>query len=330
MHRGLFVLNKKSFGSIYGPAERKAIHQLLHIPPLPYSREEIALCPELLMDIEVLVSGWGAPKLDAAFLEAAPRLQAVFYGAGSIKAIVTDCFWDKAIPITSAYAANAVPVAEFTFSQIILCLKRVWYYAQAVRKEHTFPERQHTPGAFQTNIGLISLGMIGRRVAEFLKLLDVNVLAYDPYLTDQIAAELGVRLCSLDEIFHCSDVVSLHTPWLPETENLIRGHHFLSMKPNASFINTARGAVVCEPELIDALTVRQDIQAVLDVTHPEPPAPESPLYRLPNVMLTPHIAGSVQDECRRMGQYMVEELRRYLSGEPLEWAIDRECAALLA
>lgn len=330
MRRGLFVLNKEVFASIYGPRERAAIHQMLQIPLLPYSNEDVSCHPELLQDVDILLSGWGAPKLDAAFLQAAPKLKAVFYGAGSIKAVVTDAFWEKSIPITSAYAANAVPVAEYTFAQIILCLKRVWWYTQAVREKRTFPERPHTPGAFGSYVGLISLGMIGRKVAEFLQQLDVHVLLYDPYITRQSAATLGVSLCSLDEIFQRADVVSLHTPWLAETENLIRGHHFLSMKPNASFINTARGAVVCEPEMVQALSARPDIQAVLDVTYPEPPAADSALYRLPNVLLTPHIAGSVQTECRRMGRYMVDEIGRFLAGRPLQWSIDRERASVLA
>jgi phosphoglycerate dehydrogenase-like enzyme len=102
------------------------------------------------------------------------------------------------------------------------------------------------------------------------------------------------------------------------------------MKPGASFINTARGAIVREGEMIEVLRARPDLFAVLDVTYPEPPAPDSPLYTLPNVILTPHIAGSMDGECRRMGRYMVEELRRYVKGEPLRWGISRERAAVLA
>ena len=97
-----------------------------------------------------------------------------------------------------------------------------------------------------------------------------------------------------------------------------------------SFINTSRGAVVHETEMIEELTKRPDILAVLDVTHPEPPAEGSPLYTLPNVILTPHMAGSIGPECRRMGRYMVEELQRYCAGQPLRWALTREQAARMA
>ncbi len=141
---------------------------------------------------------------------------------------------------------------------------------------------------------------------------------------------MGVELVSLDEACARADVVSLHTPWLKETEKMITGAHFRAMKQGATFLNTARGAVVDEPAMVEVLTERPDLFAVLDVTHPEPPAPDSPLYTLPNVILTPHIAGSMHNECRRMGQYAVDECRRYLAGEPLRWQVTRELADQLA
>ena len=96
------------------------------------------------------------------------------------------------------------------------------------------------------------------------------------------------------------------------------------MKPYSTFINTSRGAVIRENEMIEVLRQRPDLWAVLDVTYPEPPPPDSPLYTLPNVLLTPHIAGSMGEECRRQGRYMIEELERYLAGQPLSWAVTKE------
>jgi phosphoglycerate dehydrogenase-like enzyme len=172
--------------------------------------------------------------------------------------------------------------------------------------------------------------MIGRAMCQLLKHFDMHVLAYDPFFPAAQAASLGIEMVALDEIFRRSDVVSLHTPWLKETEGMIAGRHFDLMKPGAAFINTSRGAVVNEPEMIAVLQRRPDLFAVLDVTWPEPPVPGSPLYTLDNVVLTPHIAGSMNGECRRMGRYMVEEARRYLNGEPLLYGIDRKRAATLA
>jgi phosphoglycerate dehydrogenase-like enzyme len=137
-------------------------------------------------------------------------------------------------------------------------------------------------------------------------------------------------MTSLDEVFRRADVVSVHTPWLKETEGLITGAHIASMKPYSTFINTSRGAVVRETEMTHVLQARPDLVAVIDVTHPEPPSPDSPLFTLPNVILTPHIAGSLGAECRRMGQYMVGELERYVLGQPLRYALTRERAAIMA
>src|SRR5690606_37362913 len=108
---------------------------------------------------------------------------------------------------------------------------------------------------------------------------------------------------------------------------MIRKEHFASMKSNASFINTARGAIIDEAGLVEVLSERPDLHGVLDVTSPEPPEPGSPLYSLSNVTLTPHIAGSANHECRRMGRYMIDELNRFLKNEPLQWRLSQEGAA---
>ena len=330
MLKGLYILGTEAFNLIYGPAERDDISELVDIYAPAQTRESIAQEPALLAPAEVIFSGWGAPRMDAAFLAAAPNLRAVFYGAGSIKQVVTDAFWERDIRITGAYAANAVPVAEYTLSQIFFCLKHGWQFALAIKRDRAYPRRWPVPGAYGSTVGLIALGMVGRLVRERLRPFDLRVIAYDPFVTGEVAATLDVELCSLDEIFRRADVVSLHAPWLKQTEGMITGAHFAAMRPGATFINTARGAIVREHEMIDVLRGRPDLLAVLDVTYPEPPEPGSLLYTLPNVILTPHIAGARNDECRRMGHLMVEELRRYLAGEPMRWSISREQAALLA
>src|SRR5579862_1346578 len=112
--KALFILDTRSVDVIYGPEERRAIEQLADVYAPPQTSESVLQTPELLSEVEVIFSGWGSPRMDEAFLAAAPRLKAVFYGAGSIRGMVTDAFWDRDILVTSAYAANAVPVAEYT------------------------------------------------------------------------------------------------------------------------------------------------------------------------------------------------------------------------
>ncbi|MGC9348860.1 MAG: hydroxyacid dehydrogenase [Anaerolineae bacterium] len=330
MLNALYLLNTDAYHKIYGAPERAEIAQLVDVYAPQQTVETIETQPEILAKADVLFSGWGMARLDEQFLAAAPRLKAVFYGAGSIRYFATDAAWDRGIVITSAYAANAVPVSEYTLSQILFALKRGWHYALTIKREKSWVERTPVPGAYDTTVGIISLGMIGRLVAERLRPFDLHVIAYDPYVNAEDAAALGVELVSLDEVFRRADVVSLHTPKLPETLGMVTGAHLSAMKDKATFINTARGPIVREDEMIEVLKQRPDLYAILDVTDPEPPVAGSPLYTLPNVVLTPHIAGSMDAECRRMGHYMIEELERFLAGEPLKWRITRERAKLLA
>jgi phosphoglycerate dehydrogenase-like enzyme len=328
MLKGIYVLRTDAYDKIYGPQEQEQVEQLIEVYASQQTAASVQENPSILAEAEVILSGWGMARMDEAFLAAAPNLKAVFYGAGSIRGFATDAAWDRGILITSAYAANAIPTAEFALAQILLSLKRGWTYALAIKRDGRYPPRKPVPGAYGSTVGLVSLGMIGSYVARLLQAFDVNVLAYTS--SEAKAADLGAKRASLEDVFRRSDVVSLHTPWLKETVGMITGEHLASMKPNATFVNTARGAVVREEEMIEVLKQRPDLFALLDVTYPEPPVEGSPLYTLPNVVLTPHIAGSLDRECRRMGQYAVDELRRYVNGEPQQWAISREQAASLA
>ncbi|MFO7611155.1 MAG: hydroxyacid dehydrogenase [Clostridia bacterium] len=338
--KAIYILDENAFDKIYGCDERSRISDLVDICADPLTAGMAREKPDLLSDCEIIISGWGGPCIDKCFLQKAPRLEAVFYGAGSIRGIVTPDFWDFGIIITSSWAANAIPVAEYTFAQIILCLKNAFalnkiYCNDFIPSEGSFKQsfQRHTGyfeegkmlhGAYGTTVGIISLGMIGRMVCERLSSLDVRIVAYDPYADRDYAKSKGIELLSLEDLFKFCHVISLHAPWLPATEKMINKEHFQSMMPGAAFINTARGAIVDEAAMIEVLLERQDLTAVLDVTHPEPPGAGSKLYSLENVFLTPHIAGSVDDECRRMGKYTVDELERYINGEKLKYRITKD------
>ncbi|GAB4187761.1 MAG: hydroxyacid dehydrogenase [Phycisphaeraceae bacterium] len=327
--KALFI--SSATAQVYSDADQKEIGSLVDIYLPPMTAEEALADPSCLSELQILLTTWGAPKLDESFLSSAPNLEAVFYAAGSVRSFVTEAFWERDLVVCSAWQANAVPVAEFTLSQIIFGLKQGYQTLRhyRIRRDMSYP-RDGIQGAYGGKVGLVSLGAIARKVVDHLHRLDVQVFAYDPYVTPEQAKELGVTLVSLDEVFHTCDVVSLHTPWLKETERMIRGEHFEAMKPNTTFINTARGAVVNETEMIEVLRRREDLVAVLDVTWPEPPVKDSPLWDLPNVVLTPHIAGSVGRECYRMGRMMTDELRRYLEGRPLQTRLTRQRAQLMA
>jgi phosphoglycerate dehydrogenase-like enzyme len=329
-----FILGALAFEDIYGEESTQAVAPMGDLLNPPITTEQLeSESHEWIGEVEALFTGWGAPRLDEAMLKRMPRLRAVFHGAGTLRSIVTEACWPREILFTSAALQNSIPTAEFAFGMILLSLKRVWHNAAFVKQHRTFPVHpQHLPmpGAYGSVVGITSLGKVGRSVIRRLQSLEVKVIAYDPFALPSTFQHLGITPCSLEELFASSDVVSLHTPLLPETRGGITGALLGLLKPNATFINTARGALVNEPELIAFLQARPDVQAILDVTDPEPPAADSPLWELPNVFLTPHIAGSLGPECRRMGKAMVEEFHRYARGAPLHYGVTREQLAHMA
>jgi len=285
-------------------------------------REELSAQAGELAQVEAAWSTWGMPALTEADLAHLPRLKAVFYAAGTVRAFAP-VLLARGIIVCSAWRANALPVAEFAVAHILLALKQTLPQARAVRaaRDWAAPARPPITGSYGATVGLIALGAAGRRVVELLRNFDVRVIAYDPGPGAEAAAGLGVEMVSLDDLFRRADVVSLHAPWLPQTEGMIGGAQLALLRPHATFINTARGAVVREEEMIEVLRRRPDVQAVLDVVHPEPPARSSALFDLPNVLLTPHIAGSAGNEVQRLADWMIEEGGRWIAGRPLRHAV---------
>ncbi|MBQ7039058.1 MAG: hydroxyacid dehydrogenase [Clostridia bacterium] len=278
-----------------------------------------------LKDVECIFSTWGMPAYTPEHIdEYFPKLKIVFYGAGSVQAFARP-FLNKGIPVISAWMANSVPVVEYAVSQIVLANKGFYQVTSRLNSREERDESRALfntyTGNFNTKVGLIGLGAIGAGVAEMLKNYKLDVYAYDPFCSEEKAKKLEVTLTTLEYIFENCQTISNHCANLPETQNILNGALFNRMKKNATFINTGRGAQVVEADLISALRDEPDRTAVLDVTFPEPPEPDSPLYTMKNVFLTPHIAGSAGDECMRMGDYMVDEAARYLNGEPLKYEV---------
>lgn len=329
--RFLFVMDGEHFPLLFGDAELARLRRLVDLAEPPLNAAELRAAGDRHADVTGIISGWGMPALDAGLLRRLPRLRAVFHAAGTVRHIVTDASWQRRIRITSAAGENAIPTAEFAFAQIILSLKHAWARAFALRDRRAYEQADPLlPGCHGSTVGLLSLGRIGRLVARRLRTLDVNVLVYDPTIAARDAAAFGARRASLAEVFAQADVVSCHMPLTPRTARTLGREHFAALKPGATFINTARGGLVREDELVGVLRARPDLWAVLDVTDPEPPPADSPLFTLGNVVLTPHIAGSSGAECRRLGAMMVREVGRYLKGQPLLGEVRRRDLAFIA
>ncbi|MFC8917050.1 hydroxyacid dehydrogenase [Streptomyces sp. NPDC047821] len=308
-------------GRLLTDAHRARLAALARTDPHLVAHDLAAPTPRVaaaLEEAEVLFTCWGATPLTAAVLDRAPRLRAVVHAAGSVKHHITGACWDRGIAVTSAAAANALPVAEYTLAAILLAGKRVLRAARRyaeLRAEHDWLSELADSGNHRRTVGIVGASRIGRRVMELLRPFDVHVLLYDPYLTPGEAAALGAVPVGLDELCARADIVSVHAPQLPSTRHMIGAPQLALMPDGATLINTARGSLVDEAALLPHLTAGR-LHAVLDVTDPELPPPGSPLYTLPNVLLTPHIAGSLGNELHRMADHALDELERYAKGAP--------------
>ena len=330
MVKGIYLCAQRSLDRVYGRDWQTAIAQRLDIPDTLVTLENWREHLDLLAKAEVIVSSWGGAVLDEELLAAMPNLKMYFYGAGTIRELMTDAAWERGIRITSAMSVNAVPVAEFVLAQTIISLKRGWEYMQLAKANasHLWHTDKPVQGMFGAKVGLVGFGAIGRKTSELLRPFDVEV--YASSLPPEPEQELDVTFVSTEEIFRTCDVVSLHLPANEDTQGIIGRELLEQMKPNATLINTARGAVVNQSELIGFLRMRPDVYACIDVTDPEPPEPDCPLFDLPNVVLSPHLAGSLGNECRRMGKFILDEIDRYLAGAPLKGEISLESTATLA
>ncbi|MFJ8674378.1 hydroxyacid dehydrogenase [Streptomyces sp. NPDC093589] len=289
---------------------RRVAHELADPAP------EIA---DALADAEVLLTCWGAPQLTAQVLKAAPRLRAVVHAAGSVKHHITDACWERGITVTSAAAANALPVAEYTLAAILFANKRVLHAAHRHRtlrgRPYDWQQEWEGSGNYGRTVGVIGASRIGRRLIALLRPFDLRILLYDPYVDATEAARLGATRVPLDALCADSDIVTVHAPQLPATYHLLGARELALMPDGATLINTARGSLVDESALLPELTTGR-LNAVLDVTDPELPPADSPLYDLPNVLLTPHIAGSLGGELHRMADLALDEVERFATGRP--------------
>ena len=328
--KSIFLCNKKnSVEKVYA----ESFDKLPDVDKKVYTSAEVIAEPEKFSEVEYVFSTWGMPSMSEEEIKKCfPSLKCVFYAAGSVQAFARP-FLACGVKVFSAWAANAVPVVEYTLAQIILANKGFFAHSREMKKgnrEAGKVMKAAYPGNYGENVGIIGVGMIGSQVAERLQSYKLNVLAFDPFLSDERAKSLGIKKASLDEIFSTCRVVTNHMANNEQTKGMLDYKYFSKMLPYSTFINTGRGAQVVEDDLVRVLEERPDVTAILDVTYPEPPAEGHAFYALPNCFLTPHIAGSLVNETHRMAEYIIEEYERYISGESCRYEVSLKMLETMA
>ena len=329
--KSAFIGNEDVICKVYTPAQREELCALTGAKEM-LTKEAVLADPAKTADTEYLFSTWTMPVFSEEELARCfPSLRAVFYAAGSVQAFARPLL-ARGVRVFSAWAANAVPVAEYAAAQILLANKGYFAASRLCRRDYGEARRafERFPGNYGCRVGILGAGMIGTRVIEILQKNRLEVLVFDPFLPEERAAALGVKKTTLEEIFSTCQTISNHLANNAQTAGMLNGRLFSLMSDTATFLNTGRGAQVVEDDLCDALEKRPLATAVLDVTWPEPPAAGHRFYTLPNVVLTPHIAGSAGDEVHRMAAYMIGEYRACAAGEAVRYEVTEDMLRTMA
>ena len=311
------MFNKKSWDAL------KRFAQIIeHDGQFEATKEDLI---SLLVEADAVITGWDVAPLDNDVIAAAPRLKAMAHMGGSIARYTSDALWDRGIHVFSTASALGQGVAETTLGMIITGMKRIPTLVHQVRSglwreedSIAWPPRE----IHGKTIGIVAASNVGRHLIRMLQVFSVDILVYDPFLSTQDAAALGVTSVGMEELAERSDIITFHAPSKPETRHILSRKLMQVMKDDALIVNTARGVLIDEIALIEELE-KGRFYAFLDVTDPEPPAADSPLRRLDNVAIVPHIAGCIQD-CSQLSELAVENLRRFFAGELLQNRITRE------
>ena len=332
--RSIFVCKRfDTVKRVYADEVRVRIDAVAPLDARIYTKDDVLAMRDSFADVSFIFSTWGMPQFSCEEIrEIFPSLKCVFYAAGTVQSFARP-FIECGVKVYSAWAANAVPVAEYTVAQIILANKGFFKQTRLMKDKRFFESetlKENCVGNYGERVGIIGCGMIGSLVAKMLRAYDLTVCVYDPFISDERARELGVTRVTLEELFATCRVVSNHLASNSATVGMLDYGLFSSMMPNATFINTGRGAQVVEEELARVLFERADLTALLDVTEPEPCEPTNPFFSLDNCFMTPHIAGSLGNETVRMARYMACELEAYALGTPTRFEVTAKMLETMA
>ena len=257
-------------------------------------------------------------KIPRAVIEAAPNLKVVSRHGVGYDSVDVAALTERGIPLCVAATSNAVSVAEHTMYFILALAKKSVEFDHATRNDNFWIKRQMgAQDIADKSVLLVGFGRIGTRVAKRALAFDMKVFVIDPFVDDAVIKAAGcIPVSDLAAALPQMDFVSLHCPKSPETVNLMGKAQFAAMKPTAHVINTARGGMVDEDALYDALTSGAIAGAGIDVFASEPPKPEHPLFQLDNIIVSPHSAGVTEQSILRMASQTAENVLNVLDGKP--------------
>lgn len=261
-----------------------------------------------------------ATKVKADMLAKAPVLRVVGRAGVGVDNIDLVAATERGVAVLNAPAGNTVSAAELTMALILAMVRRV-SEADAAMRKGTWSKLQGVELRGRT-LGLVGAGRIGGEVAKRCRAFGMNVVAYDPYLTDERAAELDVQRGTLDEVLEQGDIISLHVPLTDATKNMIGAEALTRVKKGAFLVNVARGGVVDEAALAKALEAKHLAGAALDVYANEPLEKESPLLTAPNILLTPHLGASTSEAQDLVASEIAEAVRKALADGDLTTALN--------
>lgn len=330
----LLLMNVRAFTDLFDASRLARLRRLVNLGhPVRLDDLNGPNAGARLAEIEILVTGWGSPVLGPDVLDAAPALRAVIHTGGSVKQHLSRAFWDRGVVVTSAADANAIPVAEFTLATILLEGKRAAQYVEGYRLSRKVDGRWRdsipTAVNFGGTVGIVGLSRVGRRVAELLRPFDLEVLVADPHVDPTQASAVGARLVDLDTMLAASDIVTVHAPELPDTHHLLDARRIALLRPNTVVINTARGSLIDTAALIQRCRAGT-LRAILDVTDPEPLPANSVLFDTPGIVLSPHIAGAMHSETKRLADSAIDEIDHLCRGLPLAHRVEGGSLGIIA
>ena len=300
---------------------------------------EVALVDEMseaavaaaIGDADVYMTCWGSPRLTAAILEKAPRLRLLAHLAGTVVPVVSEAVWQRGVRVISANAYLAKSTAEGAFAYILAAQRDIPAYSRAFSVEKRWKSGDAVSyGLLGKTVGVVSYGVVARNLIRYLQPFGVRILIYDIVpIPEEDKKKYGMEQVSLETLFATADIITVHTPLNPATEHMIGKKLFDLIRPDALFVNTARGAVLDQNALEQAL-VEGRFRAALDVYEKEPPAPDCRLYGLPNVLMMPHMAGPTLDFRARMAEAIIRESADFIDrGGPLPDEITHAHAAAM-